>query len=629
MIIYSDTVEEFIKEVQLTQIADKISDNFLEYFHHKPSKSEYNSWNNSLSHIRDVIEIAQLRDNYISVEYEIPYNQKRIDCLLFGKSVDDIQKVVLIELKQWEKAEPTEDEGNFVETYTGGGNRIVPHPSAQVEGYHNYLENFVSEFDEQPTMKLYSCAFCHNYHKEEDKGLYDPKFNELIDEFPLYSKEDKKLLANQLIQLLSKGEGTQVFNRFMQSRIRPSQKLLENVSNIIQNKEVFSLLDEQIAAKNMILSKIKQYKGKSVIIIHGGPGTGKSVIALNVLAEVARTNKTVFWGCKSKPFSDGIKGLVGKKAAMLFSSLYRFVPSKVSENEADLLLIDEAHRIEKKSNNQYTPSAHRTDMPQVEQLIRCAKTSVFFIDDKQNVRGSEVGSTSLIKEHAEKYNARIQEITLLTQFRCMGSNDYLLWLDSVLGYSDEKRILKKHNAFDFRIFDTPQEIYDLLAEKEKTNPNANRIVAGFCWPWSKKLDDNGELVKDVVVGDFAMPWETPDEVKPPKGYVNWAKWAIKPEGFKQVGCIYTAQGFEFDYIGVIIGDDLDYNPVSDSLKGNKTSNKDPMLNTSQDFDRYVKNIYRVLLTRGLKGCYVCFTNEQTKKYFQERVELDVKYGEKE
>jgi uncharacterized protein len=288
-----------------------------------------------------------------------------------------------------------------------------------------------------------------------------------------------------------------------------------------------------------------------------------------------------------------------------------------------LLLVDEAHRIEKISNHQYTKAEDRTDMPQIEQLIRCAKTAVFFIDDKQNVRSQEIGHSELIREAARNMGCTLKEVTLYTQYRCMGSNDYLLWLESVLGYTEEKRILRENEIFDFKIFDSPTAIYEELKKHEVAKPNSARMVAGFCWPWSQKLDENGDLVKDVRIGDFAMPWETHGKItRIPTPYVKWYEWAYKPGGFNQVGCIYTAQGFEFDYVGVIIGDDIYYDTKTDSLKADITATKDPTLKKSKvNFELHVKNIYRTLLSRGMKGCYVYFTNEGVKEYFRNQMHM--------
>lgn len=626
MIIYQDTTNQFVHDVKVNQLTDIMAANFQNRWGRMPIAGELASWQNSLPRVRDLIEIAGLSKNMIALEYEVPYSrQSRIDCLLFGKGADDNSNVVLIELKQWSSVRALEDEGNFVETFTGGAEKVVAHPSQQVNGYHNYLKGFVAEFDELPPMVLFSCSYCHNYEIVKDSGLFDPVYQKLVCEYPLYCKNDTIALADRIKEPLAHGNGFEIFNRFMQSPIRPTKKLLDNVSKVIKNEVVFSLLNEQLVAKNLIWSKVSKASNKSeksVVIVHGGPGTGKSVIAISILAEAAQRGEKVFYGCKSKPFTEGLRSLVGRDGALLFSNLYRFLPSIVAENELDLLLIDEAHRIEKNSNHQYTKPADRTEMSQVDQLVRCARTSVFFIDDKQNVRYQEIGNSATIKAAAKKFGCTVSEVTLLAQYRCMGSNDYLLWLESVLGYTDEQRILRKNEIFDFKIFDSPQAIYNALSIKEEEKPNSARMVAGFCWPWSKQLDANGELVKDVHIGDFAMPWETHGNItRPPRGFVKWYEWAYKPEGFKQVGCIYTAQGFEFDYVGVIIGNDLCYDKSTGSLTADITATHDPTLRRGSDkFEHHVKNIYRTLLSRGMKGCYVYFTDKETEEFFKSRME---------
>jgi DUF2075 family protein len=203
----------------------------------------------------------------------------------------------------------------------------------------------------------------------------------------------------------------------------------------------------------------------------------------------------------------------------------------------------------------------------------------------------------------------------------MGSNDYLQWVEYVLGFTKQQRVLQRDEVFDFRIMDSPSELYKNMTAKEAIKPNSARVVAGYCWPWSKKLDCNGELVKDVRIGDFAMPWETHEAIQhPPRGYVKWYEWAYKTQGIKQIGCIYTAQGFEFDYIGVIIGDDLVYNAGMDNLRANIEATADPTLRSSPEtFASHVRNIYRVLLTRGMRGCYVYFVNEGTRRFFESRM----------
>jgi len=630
MLIYQNSSKGFIQDIRENRLTEIMSQSFLLRAGRQVGSSEMNSWQNSLTRVRDLLELAELDDNMIALEYECPYNQSRIDCLLFGKDTAANENVVLVELKQWTSVIAQEDEGIFeenykVETYTGARNRLVAHPSEQVKGYQNYLKSFITAFEATPPLTLFSCSYCHNYIKNDADGLFNPVYQEIVKEFPIYSRADTKALADKIKSLLTAGDGFEIFNRFMRSPIRPSKKLLENVSNIIQNEAVFSLLNEQLVAKRMIWAKIKKYqknREKSIIIVHGGPGTGKSVIAINVLAEAARQDMKVFYGCKSKPFINGLQYLVGSKGEILFSNLYRFLPSKVKEDELDLLLIDEAHRVEKNSNFQYTKLQDRTNMPQIDQLIRCAKTVVFFIDDKQNVRSQEIGSSALIHEAARQYELPVYEVTLETQYRCMGSNDYLLWLESTLGYTAGKRILSKTEIFDFRIFDSPTEMYSILKIREGEKPNSARIVAGFCWPWSNPRKD-GQLVNDVVIDDFAMPWEAKEGFKVAKGIPKWYEWGYKTGGINQVGCIYTVQGFEYDYIGVIIGDDLVFDPATSALTANIKATCDPTLKKyAANFESHVKNIYRALLTRGLKGCYVHFTNKETEKYFRSRMETE-------
>lgn len=624
MLIFKGSTTEFCNDIKYNTLSDIMLQNFRGHFGKSPSPQEIGSWQNSLVRMRDIVEIAELKDNMVVLEYEIPYNQSRLDCLLFGKDSNKTETVVLVELKQWSYVDALEDEGNYkVETFTGGDFRIVSHPSQQVKGYSSYLYDFVDEFENKPPLNLFSCSYCHNYTRQDGVGLFDPIYTKILSEFPVYCKEDTKLIAEKIKELLINGDGLQIFNRFMQSRIRPSKKLLDNVRGIIKENVRYSLINEQLIAKNIIWSKIRKTSNKlikkSVVIVKGGPGTGKSVIALNLLAEVAERGKNVMYACKSKSFRDGLKNLVGGRAGNLFTNLYAFLPTKIPENSIDVILIDEAHRIEKTSNYRYLAKEYQTDMPQIDQLIRAAKTIVFFIDDNQVVRAGEIGNTNLILEAASRFDAKVDTVELYSQFRCMGSNDYLEWIEYVLGYTSKEIKFKKTDLFDFKIVGSPSELYAMLEKKEEELPNSARLTAGYCWEWSKPLP-SGFLVNDVKIGDFEMPWETKGETAVGI-YPAWFEWAYKPNGFKQVGCIYTAQGFEFEYVGVIIGDDLVYDKKTDSLKCDITKTHDPSLRRDKNnFEKYVKNIYRVLLTRGIKGCYVYFTNKETEEYFRSRME---------
>src|SRR5664280_977933 len=276
MIIYSNSSEQFREDVLYNRISDIMNDAFISNFGHKVQPSELSSFQNSLTRVKDLIEIAGIKESHIALEYQVPYNQSRIDCLMFGKDPSGKDNILLIELKQWTNVTALEIEGNFVETFTGGGMRVVPHPSQQIKGYHNYLLDFVEEFEKEPALTLTSCSYCHNYSNTDRSGLFNNIYEKILGDYPIYCREDVVILAEKIKGLLNSGKGTEVYNRFMLSRIRPSKKLLENVQGIIKNQSTFSLLNEQLVAKNLIWGKIRRAeskKEKSVILVKGGPGT--------------------------------------------------------------------------------------------------------------------------------------------------------------------------------------------------------------------------------------------------------------------------------------------------------------------------------------------------------------------
>ena len=646
-VIYHAEQTDFLSDVLLNQVADKMQETATA-LNFKPRLSEIASWRNNAPKIKNLLELSGVQNSYVTFEYLVPYNRKRIDCMIYGRDTNNKGTVVHLELKQWsnEGVTPAPSEGNFdivedefsdedvvyrVNAVTGGGVRTVAHPSQQVRGYNDYLKGFVEVLSEKE-LNLTGAAYCYNYRRNnaDNTALYDSRYNMLLTQYRTYAGDEVRDLADLLKEVLGNGDGLNVFNKMMSSPIRPSKKLLDSASNLIHdgNVDAFSLIEDQIVARNIILDKIRNLhktQEKSVILVKGGPGTGKTVIALHLLALIAGMkgrSLNVHYATKSKPLLEGVRYQLprGSKAKMLFHNVTQYVPANCNENEIDVLMVDEAHRMTNSSNNQYTPAEKRTNMPQVETLIRASKVAVFFIDDKQAIRGIEIGSSELIQEYAKKYNAKIEEVQLKSQFRCNGSDNYLDWLEELL-YNQRATAIFEKEEFDFKIFDTPNDLYGAILEKNSPPQMTARLCAGFCWPWSSDLDKSGNLVKDVHIGDFAMPWETKDTIKKiPEGYVKWYEWAYKPEGIKQVGCIYTAQGFEFDYIGVIVGKDLIYNNYTGLIETDIKASEDPVLKRSgPKVDEYIRNIYRVLMSRGMKGCYVYFCDKPLRHYVEQRL----------
>ncbi|MBR4921071.1 MAG: DUF2075 domain-containing protein [Prevotella sp.] len=643
-VVYNETQQQFFQDVDSKNFLGKMVSKAQE-LELRVSSQEQVSWANNAPKIKELLEVSGINDSYVTFEYLVPYRRSRIDCMIYGSDNQDYGNVVHIELKQWSnqtvksdeidanfqvKNENDEDDADYnIVALTGGSYKLESHPSQQVRGYDNYLTGFIEVLSTKQ-IGLKGIAYCYNYSRyPKKKGtptvLYDAKYDALQREYRTYSKDELNEIAAEIREKLCHGNGFNIFNKMMNSKIRSSKKLLEAASKMIEegNYDYFSLIEEQITAKNAIMDAIRKMEkhDKSVIIVKGGPGTGKTVIALSILAELAgnkRKQYNLHYATKSKPLLEGVRHQLKPVARPLFSNVLQFIPANFNSNDLDVLLVDEAHRITLSPNHQYTKPEKRTDMTMVDTLINCAKVVVFFIDDKQAIRSQEIGSTEMIRNAANRFSANIYETELYSQFRCNGSDNYLDWLDQIM-YNQKITSHFKSNEFDFKIFDDPQKLYDAIKEQDNKEGQSARICAGFCWPWSDKTDENGDLRKEVEIGSFAMPWETKESIKPrPKGYVQWYEWAYKPEGIKQVGCIYTAQGFEFDYIGVIVGNDLRYDKSSGNLYTDITATKDPMLKRSKEgFDDYVRNIYRVLMSRGMKGCYVYFCDPEVATYFQQ------------
>lgn len=611
MILYEGAIEKFNDDVLQNCIADRASEKYQAYYKKNPGTSEYRSWAYSLAILNNSFLYAGLKNNYVIVEYELPYTSQRIDVLVFGNDSNDQENIVLMELKQWsnENVYESQSEGNVIVDY-GKFKREFPHPSLQVQGYHFHLKDFLEIFDNNKAPQLSSFAYTHNYSKSGKQVLFSEKFTEAIKSFPLFAKEDSIELSRYLKERLQGGKGQILFERFARSPIRPSKRLLDHTSEMINKRQIFNLIDEQIATYNAILHRVKQLsktKRKSIVIVKGGPGTGKSVIALEVMGELLRLGKKVMHATGSSAFTNTLRNIVGVKAKTLFKFFNSF--SNITPNSLEVLISDEAHRIRETSVSRYIPRALRTGLPQIDELLQIASLNIFFLDENQIVRPSEIGSVEMIKNAAKRFGIKeedIVEFELTTQFRCSGSDAYLQWLDSILEIQETN--IKAFDAkMEFRIFENPTDMLSEIRKRNLERPNSARIAAGFCWPWSEPNRD-GSLVNDVKIGEFEMPWEKKDQF--------W-KWATDDSGMEQVGTVYTAQGFEFDYIAVIFGKDLTYDLTDKKWKTNPENSYDTQVKrNNSNLVSHLKNVYRVLMSRAHKGVYVYFMDKSTEQYFR-------------
>jgi DUF2075 family protein len=399
---------------------------------------------------------------------------------------------------------------------------------------------------------------------------------------------------------------------------------MEHVGSVIKGKKEYILLDEQQVVYDKVLtvaSKGMKDNKKYVLIVKGGPGTGKSVIALNLMADLSLKSFNTQYATGSKAFTETLRNIIGPRGSIQFKYFNSYM--KANANDIDVLICDEAHRIRESSNNQYTPAKNRSNYKQIEEILNVAKVTVFFIDDNQIVRPNEIGSVLHIKEYAKKQRAIINEYELEAQFRCNGSDGFVNWVNNSLEIKKTANVLWDFKEeFDFRIFDDPFSLEEAILEKVGMG-FTGRMTAGFCWDWSMP-DNDGNLIQDVEIGNYRRPWNAkPDSRRLAANIPKASLWAYDPNGIHQVGCIYTAQGFEFDYVGVIFGRDLVYRFDSGWI-GQRDQSKDSVVKRSKDkFVDLVKNTYRVLLSRGMKGCYVHFLDKDTENYFKSRTERTI------
>jgi len=623
MRLYAGMSTEFVSDTTHNRIAEKLTDAFLHYYRYRPSPSEIGSWRNSLRAMSLIVTDAQLDDHGVMLEYQLPMSSRRLDFLVCAKDRKRRDQAVIVELKQWEACEES-DADDLVSSRLGGRMRDVLHPSVQVGQYQQYLKDNNSAFYEEPnSVGLDACCYLHNYTVRQGDVLLAPKFEKVLAEYRLFDSTHSEELSAFLASRLSMGSGRAVLARVEGGKSRPSRKLMEHLSGAIREHAPWVLLDEQMVVYQKIRRAVKrglEDTRKRVIIVKGGPGTGKSVLAVNLVADFLRADINAQHATGSKAFTETIWKILGNRAKSQFRYFHHY--KNTPPNSIDVLMCDEAHRIRETSNNRFTPAVAKSGRRQIDELLDAARTAVFFIDDQQVVRPGETGSTNYIMESALRLGCEVSQFELEVQFRCAGSEGFLNWVDNTLGVRPTANVLwTGQEQFDFKILGSVQELEATIHSRVAAGATA-RLVAGYCWPWSRP-NAAGELLPDVSIGSWARPWNArPDAGRLHKGIPPAPLWAYEPGGIEQVGCVYTAQGFEFDYVGVIWGPDLVYRFSQQRWVGDKSASHDSVVKRSGErFSDLVKNTYRVLLSRGLKGCYVVFLDRESENFVRSRTEF--------
>lgn len=623
MLVYEGIKSGFINDVDLGIIADKIRNKYIEKIKRKPSAPEFNSWKNSMQYMRGVLSDNEIPDNTgIAIEYNIPPTGCRIDFMMSGYKKNE-SNVVIVELKQWDRAtEVGQMDGIYkVNTYTGGGLRDVNHPSYQAMTYANLIKDY-NESVQIQDINVVPCAYLHNYYFDSDDTLLSDNYKEYTSAAPLFGHNDVLKLREFIKKYIENGDDGKILFDIDNGRIRPSKMLQDSLAQMLKGNKEFYMIDNQkivyeYAIKNAI--ETLSSNSKNVMIVRGGPGTGKSVLAINLLVELSNRKMTTFYVSKNdaprKVYSSKLKGSFNKSfIEHLFLGSGKFVKS--DSNELDCLIVDEAHRLNEKSGYY-----HNEGENQIKEIINAARFSIFFIDENQKVTLNDIGSEELIKKFANDLGAGIYTYELDSQFRCNGSDGYLAWLDNALEIRKTSNFDIDGFDYDFKVFDDPNEMRKAIEDKNKVN-NKSRLVAGYCWNWPTGNTRNDTNFHEITIPEhnFEISWNLD----------GGEAFAIGENSINEAGCIHTVQGLEFDYVGVIIGDDIRYEnghiltdytkraKTDTSLNGiKKLANEQGQDKANIIADAIIKNTYRTLMTRGMKGCYIYCTDSQLSAYFKE------------
>lgn len=567
-----------------------------------------------LVEISELLIQCDLGEVVLLVEYQLPYSSKRVDVLALGSDPKTGQPTIIaIELKQWTNASLIEGALDTlkIDSY---GNTPILHPAVQVSRYCEYLNDF-NRYVSDDNTNLFGIAYLHNWIDANNPGLdlIQPTSHGM-----LFTANQKNRLKEFLIARISSKFSEQITDDFLNSKVAPTKQLMALAADEVKNREQFRLLDEQQIAYSMVMKALRDAETsntKTAVIITGGPGTGKSVIALSLLGELSRRGKTTLHATGSKAFRNSLRKVAGARAPQiqkLFSYFNSFMSAE--RNSLDVIICDEAHRIRETSANRYTKADLRTGTPQLHELLNVARVPVFLLDSNQVVRKGETGTPEYIEVEARNLGLHVIRVDLDGQFRCGGSRLYETWLNGFLKIEDSKTIAwSKDPNFNVIVADSPGEIVEKLQGFESEGYKS-RITAGYCWTWNDPNAD-GTLPNDVKIGDWTRPWN----VKGDRGvgeYMSGELWAIDPKGFDQIGCVYTAQGFEYDWNAVIFGPDLVWR--AGVWVGDRSGSRDPAMRgiTPEHFETLVKNTYKVLLTRGLVGTILYSVDEETQEHFK-------------
>lgn len=616
MIIYNKSLKDFRTDVTFNMMQSILLKTLREKGLSGGSVSEINSWNNSLHFMKDVLDDSYFDNEcQVAIEYNIPQTSKRVDFMIMGNNNEE-DHVVIIELKQWARVNKIDDNCDHSIMSDLRSHEPVAHPSYQAYSYKQLILDYCNDSVSINNKTLKPCAYLHNLSEEYRPVIEDNLYHEWIEEAPVFLQSDVLKLRNFIKNYIKlKANDGSLLYKIEEGRLKPTKSLQDALDSMLCGNEEFHMIDEQVVAYDKIMKAIKESQNdskKHVLIITGGPGTGKSVLAINILARcIIDLKLNASYITKNMAPRKCYANLLAKGNAKKMVNLQKAIQSpwclpNTIYNGLDVGIFDEAHRMQKKPYRYLG-----NDM--LEDAIKASKVSIFFVDDDQRITINDKYDVNSIIMYAKKENAIIHKpYELTSQFRCDGSDGYISFLNNLLEIKQTANTNFEFNNLKVKVFDDPIKMRDELRELNKIN-NKTRMIAGYCYDWNVK-NNKGEW-DIILLNGFKAKWNL----------ANDDHRAVNPNSFEEIGCIHTCQGMEFDYVGVFIGKDLYFkdghvqtnrNAIS---KDDKTSGIRLTSTSNEEADKLIRRTYKVLLTRGIKGCYIYCEDEALRNYLKEKL----------
>jgi hypothetical protein len=501
------------------------------------------------------------------------------------------------------------------------GDQEHVHPSWQAYSYAATISHFNEAVDSN-RISLVPSAFPHNYKEEYLDQLTDPLYKEAITLAPVFIETDYPKLREFIKKYIKSPSKKNLLFEIENGKIKPTKMLVDAMGRMLNNHEEFILLDEQKVVSEYLYSIATRYQNgnqKHVVIVEGGAGTGKSVIAIDLLGKlITKKSLTAFYVAKSSYVKENYFKKLTRDVPQysFFKTLFKGSGSFIDavKDQFDCLIVDEAHRLTERTKQSFMYYGEN----QIKEIINASKVSIFFIDTKQSIDIKDFGSIREIEKWAVYFDAEIHrgpQLQLRSQFRCNGSDEYMAFLDSFL-YNQPFERSDQKIEYDIKVFDNPIDMKAAIVAHNKSNKS--RMMSGDVFPWISRL--NKSLI-DIVIGDFKAQWN------------RTKAFATDPKAIDEVGCIHTTQGMEFEYAGLIIGDDLIYrngNVITDYSKHPDGANeyKRPhykKINPTDApiIDQLIRNTYRVLMSRGQKGCYIYCVDQALSNYLSNMIQNNI------